>query len=124
MGNVFVMKKGRHGSVRSKKQIDVSPRTRCVVLKQSWKSEGRFPSSLELPSWNRLHTAVAPFELKIGPNKSHGRAASVKPPPGAKKESRNRKKKEETERRSKKKEERSKKEEERNRKKKEKKKEE
>ena len=29
--------------------------------------------------------AVAPFELKIGPNKFYGRAASVKPPPGAKK---------------------------------------
>ena len=29
--------------------------------------------------------AVAPFELKIGPNESYGRAASVKPPPGAKK---------------------------------------
>ena len=29
--------------------------------------------------------AVAPFELKLGPNESYGRAASVKPPPGAKK---------------------------------------
>ena len=29
--------------------------------------------------------AVAPFELKIGPNGSYGRAASVKPTPGAKK---------------------------------------
>ena len=29
--------------------------------------------------------AVAPFELKLGPNGSYGRAASVKPPPGAKK---------------------------------------
>ena len=28
--------------------------------------------------------AVAPFELKLGPNESYGRAASVKPPPGAK----------------------------------------
>ena len=27
--------------------------------------------------------AVAPFELKLGPNESYGRAASVKPPPGA-----------------------------------------
>ena len=26
---------GRHGSVRSKNQIGVSPRTRCVILKQS-----------------------------------------------------------------------------------------
>ena len=29
--------------------------------------------------------AVAPLELKLGPNESYGRAASVKPPPGAKK---------------------------------------
>ena len=29
--------------------------------------------------------AVAPFELKLGPNESHGRAASVNPPPGGKK---------------------------------------
>ena len=29
--------------------------------------------------------AVAPFELKLGPNESYGRAASVNPPPGAKK---------------------------------------
>ena len=29
--------------------------------------------------------AVVPFELKLGPNESYGRAASVKPPPGAKK---------------------------------------
>ena len=77
--------------------MDVSPRTRCVVPKQFWKSEGRFPGSLELPSWNRLHktillgvkrVAMAPFELKLvklGPNESYGRAASVKPPPGAKK---------------------------------------
>ena len=28
---------------------------------------------------------MAPFELKLGPNESYGRAASVKPPPGAKK---------------------------------------
>ena len=28
--------------------------------------------------------AVAPFELKLGPNESYRRAASVKPPPGAK----------------------------------------
>ena len=93
-GERFGHETGRHGSVRSKSQIDVSPRTRCVVLKQSWKSEGRFPGSLELPSWNRLQTndfvgvkwvAVAPCELKLGPNESYGRAASVKPPPGAKK---------------------------------------
>ena len=71
----------------------MSLRTRCVVLKQSRKSEGRFPGSLELLSWNRLHknivlgvkrVAVAPFELKIGPNESYGRAASVGIPPGAK----------------------------------------
>ena len=29
--------------------------------------------------------AVAPFELKLGPNESYGRAASVGTPPGAKK---------------------------------------
>ena len=29
--------------------------------------------------------AVAPFELKLGPNESYARAASVKPPPGANK---------------------------------------
>ena len=71
----------------------MSPRTRCVVLNQSWKPEGSFPSSLELPSWDRSHkstvlvtkrVAVAPFELKIGPNESYGRAASVGTPPGAK----------------------------------------
>ena len=28
--------------------------------------------------------AVAPFELKLGPNESYGRAASVGTPPGAK----------------------------------------
>ena len=28
--------------------------------------------------------AVAPFQLKLGPNESYGRAASVKPSPGAK----------------------------------------
>ena len=78
----------------SKKQIDVSLRTRCVVLKQSQKSEGIFPGSLELLSWNRLHkntvsitkrVVVAPFELKHGPNESYGRAASVGTPPGAQK---------------------------------------
>ena len=93
MGNALVMKQVAGGSVRSKNRIDVSPRTRCVVLKQSWKSEGRFPSSLELPSWNRLHktivlgvkrVAVAPFELKLGANGSYRRAASVGTPPGAK----------------------------------------
>ena len=72
----------------------MSPTTRCAVLKQAGKSEGRFPSSLELLSWNRLHkntvlvtkrVAVAPFEPKIGPNESYGRAASVGTPPGAKK---------------------------------------
>ena len=55
-GERFGHETGRHGSVRSKNWIDVSPRTRCVVLKQSWKSEGRSPGCLELPSWNRLHT--------------------------------------------------------------------
>ena len=93
-GERFGHETGRHGSVRSKNQIDVSLRTRCVVQKQSWKSEGTFPSSLELPSWNRLHKStalvtkrvvVAPFELKLGPNESYGRPASVKPPPGAQK---------------------------------------
>ena len=93
-GERFGHETGRHGSVRSKNQIDVSPSTHCVVLKQTRRSEGRFPSSLELPSWNRLHrdncfgvkwVVVAPFELKIGPNKSYRRATSVKPPPGAKK---------------------------------------
>ena len=54
-GERFGHETGRHGSVRSKNQKGVSPRTRCVVLKQSQKSEGRSPSSLELPSWNRLH---------------------------------------------------------------------
>ena len=72
----------------------MSPRTPCVVPKQSWKPEGRFPSTLELPSWNRSHkktvlvtkrVAVAPFELNIGPNESYGRAASVGTPPGAQK---------------------------------------
>ena len=28
--------------------------------------------------------AVAPFELKLGPNESYGRAASVEAPPGPK----------------------------------------
>ena len=93
-GERFGHETGRHGSVRSKNQIDVSPRTRCVVLKQSWKSEGRFPCPLELPTWNRLHkntvlvtkrVAVAPFELKIGPNESYGRGASVGTPPRAQK---------------------------------------
>ena len=74
--------------------MDVSPRTRCVVLKQSRKSEGRFPGSLELLSWNQLHkntvlgvkrVAVAPFEPTICASESYGRAASVKPTPGAKK---------------------------------------
>ena len=92
-GEPFGHETGRHGSVRSENQIDVSPRTRCVVLMQSLKSEGRFPSSLELPSWNRLHkntvlvtkrVAVAPFELNIGPNESYRRAASARTPPGAK----------------------------------------
>ena len=92
-GERFGHETGRHGSVRSKNQIDVGLRTRCVVLKQSWKSEGRFPGSLELLSWNRLHentvlvtkrVAVAPFELNLGPNESYGRAASVGTPPGAK----------------------------------------
>ena len=50
MGNVLVTKQ-----VAMALFADVRPRTRCVVLKQSWKSERRFPSSLELPSWNRLH---------------------------------------------------------------------
>ena len=86
MGNFFGHETGRHGSVRSKNQIDVSPRTRCFVLKQSRKSDGRIPSSLELPSWNRLHkdtvfvtqrVAVAPFELKLGPNEYYGRATCV-----------------------------------------------
>ena len=54
-GERFGHATGRHGSVRSKNQMGVSPRTRCVVLKQSWKSEGRFPGSMELPSWNRLY---------------------------------------------------------------------
>ena len=83
---------GRHGSVRSKNQIYVSLRTRCVVLKQSRKSEGRFLGSLELQSWNQSHkntvlvtkrVTMAPFELKLGPNESYGRAASVGSPPGA-----------------------------------------
>ena len=55
-GERFGHETGRHGSVRSKNQVGASPRTRCVVPKQSWKSEGRFPGSLELPSWNWLHT--------------------------------------------------------------------
>ena len=83
----------RYGSIRSKNQIGVSPRTRCVVPKQSWKSEGDF-----LAPWSsRVGTgytetivlgvkwvAVAPFERKIGPNESYGRAASVGAVPGAK----------------------------------------
>ena len=64
-GERFGHETGRHGSVRSKNQIDVSPRTRRVVLKQSRKSEGRFPSSLELPSWNRLYTNNC-FGRKMG----------------------------------------------------------
>ena len=56
MGNVWVTKQVAMALLEAKKQIDVSPRTRYVVVKQSWKSEGRCPSSLELPSWNRLHT--------------------------------------------------------------------
>ena len=79
-GERFCHETCRHGSVRSKNQRDVSPRTRCVALKQSRKSEGRFPGSLELPSWKRLHK-----NRVFGPNESYGRAASVKPPPGAKK---------------------------------------
>ena len=90
----MVMKQVAMALFEAKKQIDASPRTRCVVLKQSWKSEGRSLSPLELPSWTRLHkntvlvtkrVAVALFELKIGPNGSCGRAASVGTPPGAKK---------------------------------------
>ena len=82
---------GRHGSVRSKNQIDLSLRTRCVVLKQSWKSEF-------LASWSsRVGTdctqtivlsvkrvVVAPFELELGANGSYRRATSVGTPPGAK----------------------------------------
>ena len=55
MGERFGHETGRHGSVRSKNQIDVSLRTRCVVLRQSWKSEGTFPSTPALLSWNQLH---------------------------------------------------------------------
>ena len=33
--------------------------------------------------WGMKRVAVAPFELKLGPNKSYRRAASVKPLPGA-----------------------------------------
>ena len=89
-GERFGNETGRHGSVRSKNQIDVSPRTRCVVLKQSRKSEGRFPSSLELPSWNWLHkntvlvtqrVAVAPFELKLAQMNPTGAPRSLEPLP-------------------------------------------
>ena len=48
-GGRFGHETGRHGSVRSKNQIDVSPKTCCVVLKQSWKSEGRFPRLRLMP---------------------------------------------------------------------------
>ena len=54
-GKRFGHEMGRHGSVRSKNQADVSLRTRWVVLKQSWKSEGTFPITLALPSWNQWH---------------------------------------------------------------------
>ena len=93
MGNVLVMKQVAMALIEAKNQIGVSPRTRCGVLRQSRKSEGRFPGSLELASSNQLHTndcfgvkwvAVAPFELKLGPNESYRRAASVETPPGAK----------------------------------------
>ena len=56
MGNVLVTKQVAMALFEAEKRMDVSPRTRCVVLKQFWKSEGRFPSSLELPSWYWLHT--------------------------------------------------------------------
>ena len=56
VGNVLVKKQVAIGSVRSKNQIDGSTRTCCVVLKQFWKPERTFSSSLELQSWKRLHT--------------------------------------------------------------------
>ena len=55
MGERFGHKTGRRGSVRSKNQIDVSLRTRCVALKQSRKPEGTFPSTPALLSWTQLH---------------------------------------------------------------------
>ena len=94
MGNVLVTKQVAMALFEAKNKIDVSLRTRCVVLKLSWKPERTFPSSLELSSWNRLHkktvlvtkrVAVVPFGLKIGPNESYRRAASVGTPPGDKK---------------------------------------
>ena len=89
-GQRFGHETGRHGSVRSKNQIDVSPRTRCVVLKLSWKSQGNFlrpwssrvgTNCTETTVLGVKRVAVAPFELKIGPNESYGHAASVKPLP-------------------------------------------
>ena len=92
-GERFGHETGRHGSVRRKSQIDVSPRTRCVVLSSLGSQRGDFPA----PWSSRVGTsctetivsgvkwvAMPPFELKLGPNESSGRAASVKPPPGAK----------------------------------------
>ena len=38
-----------------------------------------------LPLRAATWVAMAPFELKLGPNESYGRAASVGTPPGAKK---------------------------------------
>ena len=93
MGERFGHETGRPDSARRANWVDVGLWARCVVLKQSWKSEGIFPSSLELLSWNLLHkntvlvtkrVAVAPFDLKISQNESYRRAASVGTPSGAK----------------------------------------
>ena len=43
------------------------------------------PATQEISCLGVKGVAAAPFELKLGPKESYGRAASVNPPPGAKK---------------------------------------
>ena len=85
-GRRFCHEMGCHDSVGSKKQPDLSLRTRCVVPKQSQKPEGTFPSIPALPTRNWFteiivlgmkRVAVAPFELKLSPNGSYRRTASI-----------------------------------------------
>ena len=56
------------------------------VTEQSWRSTklGNYYRHEGRISLGVKRVAVAPFELKLGPHKSYGRSASVKPPPGAK----------------------------------------
>ena len=96
MGNVLVTKQVAMALFEAKNRIDVSPRARCVVRRQS-SSPGGQRGDLLAPWSSPVGTgctetiflgvkrvAVAPFELKISANEPYGRAASVKPPPGAK----------------------------------------